>query len=356
MDVFIARQPIFNNKKQVIAYELLYRDSYKNYFDGSISSDVATSTLLMNSYYSFGMDKLVGEGKAFINFDKALILNDVPNLLNSKSVVVELLEDIQPDKNFIEKIKTLRSAGYTIALDDYVEGYPYEELVNLSHIIKIDFMGNTKDQIEQICPVLLKKKKLLLAEKVETIEEFIWAKNLGFSLFQGYFFSKPTVIQSKSVGNNAFQYIRLMEELSKKEPNNKRIAEIIEVDVTLTYKILKLVNSNYSLVSNVTSITHALAIMGSNTFKKWLSLATVQNIGETKIPELVKTSLIRANFMEKLGNHFGFRSNSEVPLIGILSVIDALLEKPMEELLESLPLSKEAKATLLNKESKYSPL
>lgn len=352
MDVYVARQPIFNREKEVVAYELLYRDTDNNFFDGSVAASVATSILLMNSYISFGINNLVGDAKAFVNFGKALIDSDIPLLLDSNKVVVELLEDIVPDRLFVEKIKMLKDKGYTIALDDYVEGYLYDELTELSDIIKVDFFGNSKEQIVNICHTWKRKGKLLLAEKVETDEIYQWAKRVGFDYFQGYFFSKPTMLKSKGIQESSFQYVKVMEELSRKEPDYKQIAKIIETDATLTYKLLKLVNSKFSLISNISSIQHALSILGIEAFEKWFSLAMVQNLSTSKPSEIVKISLIRARFLENISKGSKLSSYSqELMLTGILSVMDALLEKPMQEIVETLPITNIIKNALVNKES-----
>lgn len=355
MDVFVARQPIFDRDKVVIAYELLYREGDANYFNASVSDNIATSVLLMNSYLSFGMNALIGELKAFINFSKALINNDIPLLLNENNVVVELLESIKPDPFFINKIKELKKKGYIIALDDYAYGYEYIDLIELSDIIKIDFMQNTKSDIQKFVSEWKEKGKLLLAEKVETLEEFIWAKNLGFDYFQGYFFSKPMVLKNKTLSNSSFQYFNLMDKLSVDEPNYKEIANIIEKDVNLTYKLLKLVNSRFTLNQSINSIQHALSILGINSFRKWLSLAIIQNNLTSGQSELVKISLIRSSFVEKIAMASNLKMYaSELSLLGILSLIDVLLEAPMKDLLDNLSLSVDITNTLLGHKTKYS--
>jgi len=352
MDVYVARQPIFDNRKNVIAYELLYRDGDKNFFDLSVASNVATSILLMNSYISFGIDNLVGDARAFINFEMNLIKHDIPLLLDRDKIVIELLEDIVPDKAFMDKIKMLKSKGYTIAMDDYVQGYAFDDLVELVDIIKVDFFGNTKEEIQQICMKWKIHGKLLLAEKVETNEVFQWAKRIGFDYYQGYFFSKPTMMKSKKIEDSSFRYFELLEELNQPEPDNKRIAKIIETDATLTYKLLKLVNSRFGLAANISSVQHALAILGVAAFQKWLSLAVMQNLSADKPSELLKVSLTRARFMEGIGEHSNLkRHTEELMLIGLLSVIDGMLEQPMEEILNTLPLSQIIKDTLNNKET-----
>ncbi len=354
MEVYVARQPIFDKNNEVFAYELLYRNNENNFFDGSVTSNVATSLLIMNSYYTFGIDKLVGKGRAFINFDKHLIDSEIPHLLDKEKVVVELLEDIVPDKHFVEKVRKLKREGYTVAVDDYVEGYEYQELVDLSDIIKVDFFENTKEQIVSIAKEWKAKGKVLLAEKVETQEIFEWAKGLGYELFQGYYFSKPSMMKGKKMQESTFQYVQIMEELNRKEPDYKAIASIIETDATLTYKLLKLVNTNFTASKTINSIQHGLSILGIKAFEKWVSLAMVQDMSANVPDETIKVSMTRARFMEliALGSALKNQSN-EMMLVGILSVIDALLDQPMKEALEELPLAEPVKAALLYKEGPY---
>lgn len=354
MDVFVARQPIFDRSNKVVAYELLYRTNENNFFDFSVSSNIATSILLMNSYYSFGIDHLIGDRLAFINFSKALLENDIPLLLDENHVVIELLETVKPDQSLINKLNYIKERGYKIALDDFTYHYPYEELINMADILKVDFLNNSLEQIIEIYLKYKKQGKTLLAEKVETYELYLWARKVGFDFFQGYYFSKPVLMKRNALPGSAYQYFRLMDKLNVEEPNYKDIASIIETDVTLTYKLLKLINSRFSLVSNVSSIQHGLAILGLNTFRKWLSLAMLQNISTHKTPEVVKIAMIRSQFMEKVAKESSLKKYAEeVTFVGILSVIDVLLEAPMEEILKNLPLSDKIKATLLGEDNDY---
>jgi len=354
MEVFVARQPILDKSNNVYAYELLYRDSEKNFFDQSITSNVATSILLMNSYYTFGIDKLAHGAKTFINFGKYLIKSEIPMLLDSETVVVELLEDIEPDSLFIEKIEKLKTNGYTIAMDDYIKGYKYPKLVQLCDIIKVDFFENTKDEIKDIVKIWSKHNKILLAEKVETQEMFEWAKSIGFELFQGYYFSKPTVIKGRGMQACSYKYVQVMQALNEKEPDFKKIASLIEKDVTLTYQLLKLVNLKFTDEGKVVSVQHGLSVLGIKAFEKWFSLAMIQNLGTSKPSEIVKMSMIRARMLELIAMKENKTCEiSQMTLIGLLSMIDVLLERPMEEILEELPINKDVKDALLLKEGKY---
>ncbi len=354
MDIFVARQPIFNRMQEVVAYELLYRESEQNFFSGNVASNVATSILLMNSYLNFGIEHLVGHHRAFVNFDKQLIDNDIPQLLNKESVVIELLEDIVPDEAFIEKIKTLKNAGYTVAIDDFIDSYEFLELVELCDIIKVEFMGESRESIEKICRTWKPKGKLLLAEKVETREEYDWAKSIGFDYFQGYFFSKPSMVKSKGIEEDGSKYIRLMGMMNVKEPDFKEISAMIEMDVSLTYKLLKLVNNNFTASKKIGSIHLAVSMLGVKALRKWVSLAMVQNLGSPETTELIITSMVRSHLLEGICNHSDLKPHTdELTLMGILSILNVMLKKPMAELLVDLPITDEIKDTLLGKESPY---
>jgi len=355
MDIYVARQPIFDSENNVFAYELLYRDGLTNSFDRSIAGNIATSIVLTNSYLSFGLNNLV-EGKlAFVNFDKHLILSGVPELLDKERVVIELLETIVPNSQLIEKVKKLTEEGYQCAIDDYIEGYKYPKLVEACSIVKVDFLENTHEDIRKITREMSALNKILLAEKIETKEEYEWAKSLGYHYFQGYFFSRPLLEKRKTFSDSAMQYIRLMQELSDKEPNIAAIAKIIEIDVSLTYKLLKLVNSKLGLNHEVVSVQHAIALLGLHSFSKWLSLAMVQNIGEGKVNELSKYALMRSYMLDKVATATNFTMfRDELVIIGTLSVVDALLEMDMKQVLDQLPLSDGVKGTLLGEVTMFS--
>ena len=357
MDIFVARQPIFNRHQEVIAYELLYRDSDQNFFSGNVTSDVATSILLMNSYLNFGISHLVGHHKAFLNFEKELVMNDIPQLLDKSNVVIELLEDVVPDQAFMNKIKDLKSSGYTIAIDDFVEDYAYNDLVDLCDIIKVEFLGESRKSIEKICRTWKPKGKLLLAEKVETREEYEWAKSIGFDYFQGYFFSKPSMIRSKSVKDDSSSYIRLMTALNADEPDYNEITSFIELNVGLTYKLLKLVNSRFVKSNTISSIKHAVSMLGIRSLRKWVSLALVQTMSTNETSELIVTSMVRSHLLESIARNSNFKTHSdELTLMGILSILDVMLKRPMAELLEELPVADTIKSALVGEPSLYTPI
>lgn len=357
MFVYVARQPIFDASFEVIAYELLYRDSKANIYNQHLTDTVATSILLLNSYLSVGMNLLTDNKKGFINFGPQLIMEDIPELLSNERIIIELLESVVPDKALIKKLTHLKKAGYTIALDDYIYGYPYTEFIEIADIIKVDFIANNRNNIRKICTQLKPYNKILLAEKIETLEEFQWAKSLGFEFFQGFFFSKPIIIESKKLTGTTYNFMTILKELDQPLPDYKKISTIIETDVIMTFKILTLVNSSYALVDNVSSIQHAISILGIDAFTKWFTLATIHQLGNNKPHELVKLAMIRMKFLENVGEFSVFKQHVHpLRLIGLLSVIDALTGSSLDKVLQQLPLSKNIKDTLLGKETLYSTI
>ena len=355
MEIFVARQPIFDVENNVIAYELLYRNGLENSYDKSVAGNVATSIVLLNSYLTFGMQNLVEGKTAFVNFDKHLIMSGIVELLDPDRVLIELLETIIPDDRFINRIKDLKEKGYQFAIDDYFEGYKYKEIIEECNIVKVDFMNNTKEQIAALTWTLRSQNKLLLAEKIETKEDFEWAKSIGYEYFQGYYFAKPVVETRKTFSESAMQYIRLMGQLSEPEPDVAKISRIIEIDVSLTYKLLKLVNSKLGLSQEVVSVQHATMLLGLQSFSRWLSLAMVQNIGEGAVNALSKYALIRSFMLDRIASCTSYSMfRDELVIIGTLSVVDGILEMDMVQILEQLPLSDGVKGTLLGEETMFS--
>lgn len=360
MNIFIARQPIFDRDFKIKAYELLYRDSdINNAFNLNIPGNVATSIVLLNSFLNFGLKRLVGEEKAYFNFEANLIKKGIIELLNPEKIVIEILENVSIDSTLIEEISRLSEQGYSFAMDDLVaseERMSLEDLIKKCDIVKIDFMRNSKIEIVKLAKYWKVEGKTLLAEKVETKEEFKWAKNIGFDLFQGYYFAKPTIRSQKQLSDSALQYVYIMSELSNPEPDIDHISNLIEGDASLTYKLLKMVNANSRFSDEIKSIKHAIMMLGIIAFERWLSLIMVQRLSDFKTHELVKYSLIRTHLLKDIAEHSKFSEyRDELSLLGTLSVMDGILDMPMKEVLEAIPVSHELKNTLLGKKSKYSP-
>ena len=239
MDIFVARQPIFDAKKRVYAYELLYRAGEQNQ-SNVINGDQATSSVVANTLMLIGLDSLTQGRMAFINFTRQLIEEEIPTVFSNELLVVEILEDIIPDKAFIKSCRSLKEQGYVLALDDFVLDYPYEEIVDLVDIIKVDFLLTNPSERHAIIQKYRGRNIRFLAEKVETLEQFEEAVRAGYTYFQGYFFAKPVIMKHKDIKPAAFSYVKILEELGGEQPEYERIAEAIEFDVSLSYKLLRL--------------------------------------------------------------------------------------------------------------------
>lgn len=349
MDIFVARQPIFDRNKDIVAYELLYRNSLKNFFDPSVSSSKATSILITNSHINIGMDNLVEDKYAFINFDATLINNDIPSLLNKNRVVIEVLENVEPDRAFLSNIIDLKKKGYTLALDDFTLEYPYKNTIPLYDIIKVDFMLSGLDDAAKIIQKYGNGKRRFLAEKIETVKEFKMAMDMGYDYFQGYFFSKPEIIQGKSPTSINMQYIKLKEEMSKDEINFTKITEIIESDIGLSYKLLRLVNS-FALSSEVTSIRHALAILGIKEIEKWINFIMVSDFVSDGADEIVKISIIRSRFAELIAENSSKKEMKyQATLVGLFSMIDVVMGKSLDRIFREIPMNSNVKDAIMGK-------
>ncbi|GHU60357.1 hypothetical protein FACS1894171_1480 [Clostridia bacterium] len=350
MNFFVARQPIFDSKMRVYAYELLYRSAqYTNSFNEELNPDMASSEIMIESFLSMGIDKLTGDKRAFVNFTEALLKQNVATLFPKQSLVVELLETIDPTDEVIEASKLLKRNGYTLALDDFVLSEEYMPLVEIADIIKIDFLLSSLEEIKEIIARVDTKKTRLLAEKIETQEMFDLAKELGFAYFQGYFFSRPVILSDRKLSPLKFNYLNLMRYVNRPEMDFGRVASAIRHDMSLSYKLLRLVNSAYFGFRNeIKDIKHALSILGTNEIKKWVSLISMMGIQDGKPDEIIRMSMIRARFLELMGAEINLGASSEnLYLTGLFSLIDVITEHPKEEILEQLYLPDIITKTLL---------
>jgi c-di-GMP-related signal transduction protein len=347
MDVFLARQPILDRFNKLFGYELLFRDSDKNTCQ-SEDGDKATIEVIKNSFINIGIDKVTGGKKAFINFTENILKSDIFIVLPPKSVIVEILEDIEPTEEILELCKKLKILGYTIALDDFVYSSKYRKLIEITDIIKVDFKITKGSERKKVIDEVNSPHIKFLAEKVETIEEFNEAISLGYSYFQGYYFSKPLIISGKRISENKAIYMKILQEINNNNFTIDRIEDLIKMDLSLSFKLLKLINSaNYSFRSEIKSIGQALALLGEKEIKKWLYLIAFKTIGEDKPEIIIINSLTRAKFAELVADKIRVRTNPfNAYLIGMLSMVDLLLDRPLEQILEELLIPIEVKDAL----------
>lgn len=354
MDIFVARQPIFNQRQEVYAYELLYRSGI-NKFYSSLDGDQATSEVITNSFLLIGLETLTRGKIAFINFTKNLLEDEVATLLPKEQIVIEILQDIEPDAKTIQACKKLKEMGYRLALDDFVYDEKFLPLIELVDIIKVDFLTTSEKERGALIYRAGLQNTSFLAEKVETMEDYIQAKELGYSYFQGYFFSKPLIVASRDIPSFKLTFIKILQEIHRPEINFDQLEKLIKTDVSLSYKLLKFINSlAFGFYSEIRSIKQALAILGETEIRKWLSLIAIQTVGKNKPDELMIMALCRARFCELVASRVGLGDrSSDLFLLGMFSLIDAFLDQPMAKILAELPIAEEIKLALLGRENRF---
>lgn len=355
MDIFIARQPIFNRHKKLYAYELLHRISGENVYN-SFDGDRATANLLINTFLSIGLDKITSSNKAFINFTEQHLLEGTALGLSPDNIVVEILEQVPASPEIISACRELKEQGFTLALDDFVFTDGMEPLVELVDIIKIDFLEQNLKEIEDQNKHFNKGHKLL-AEKIETYGQFTAALDMGFDYFQGYFFCRPEVLIRKDISSLKANLLSLLAEVNKKEFSLAAVEKMIGVDVSISYKLLRYINSvYYFLVTKVTTIGRALNYLGESGTRRFVSLVAASELSSDKPHELLRTSLTRARFCELLARHSpqGY-DPEELFLMGLFSLLPAMLDMEMVDIMEQLPLSTSVAGSLLGRESPYTP-
>lgn len=347
MDVYVARQPIFDRNMNVLGYELLYRRSINNFYEG-FNDNQATAELINNAFLTMHFHELTGGTKAFINFTLDMVIKEIPQLLPKESTVVEVLEGFEISDKLVEACRQLREDGYIIALGDFVHKESNQALIETAHIVKIDF-STTGIDIQRRLIEKYKNKVKFLAEKVETREEYQLALDMGYDYFQGYFFSKPVIIKSKEIDSINMNLIRIMGLLNEKEPDFQKITAIIETDIGLSYKLLKLANSViFGSINRIQSINHALVQLGITELRKWIFILMLKDIQSIENKELIKNCLIRAKFMELLCVDIGKNeSKLDYFLTGMFSSIDVLMNRDMKLIVDELPLTDDVKGALL---------
>ncbi|MBM7578716.1 EAL and HDOD domain-containing protein [Jeotgalibacillus terrae] len=354
--MFIARQPIFKRDLDTYGYELLYRSSqHAAGYDGTDAN--LSTTAVLQGLLETGVGKISDYSRVFVNFTRDMLLSDFLEVIPPEHMVIEILEGTILDDTLIQRVQELKKMGYKIALDDFDSDLSKYELMNDSDIIKFDIRSTPLDAITTQVAEAHFRKKTILAEKVETLEEFEHAKQMGFHLFQGYFFSRPNIITRATYKRQyKHTYLRVLQELKTPEPSYQKLTEIIETDASLSYRLMKIIShSNKDQLSF--SIKRALVQMGIRNFERWINILMLQDLAEDKPDELLKISLVRSKFAEQLcgASHLQERK-IDAAVMALFSTIDAILDDHMETVLASVPLSTEIKAALINGDSLLAPI
>lgn len=346
--MFIARQPIFNRYKQVVAYELLFRQEREHTRFMETDAHAATA-FVVGGLFENGFHPIVGEKTAYINADYEFLVSDSPELLQPEKLMIEILEDVVADEELLSRLKKLKLMGYRFALDDYTEKVP-DSLLDCADVIKHDIQAVPMDSIDFRRISSVNEKAMFCAEKVETEEEFLKARNLGFEYFQGYFFRKPQIVEGvKGTKEINTTYTLIFQELQKDEPGFRRLEELISREPKMTYTLIRISSKAYSRKKNFT-LRRALVNMGLRQLQRWVYILMLQDLSRDKPRELMRLALARTDFGEKIARRSTLQKRrEEISLMCVLSAIDAMLDRPMDEALGELRISKDIKDALITR-------
>lgn len=360
--LFVGRQPIVDTEGNLYSFELLYRNGQTNAFP-DINPEIATIQVIVNTYLSPGFEQLATK-KTFINFTERLLMTDIFDTLDPKRVVIEVLEDVKINAFLVERLGQLKRRGFQLALDDFIlenEHQEYPELFSLIDYMKIDFLLSTP---AERCAVEALKKQYpritLLAEKIETEEHFVEAKNSGYELFQGYFFAKPDIVKSVKLPTDYLLYFELLKLLNDDHVKIDAISEVVMRDVSLTYKLLKRTNTYaYQSVEKISSIRQAILRIGLVEFRKWIQFLMIYQEApdepDARIKVLVNHSLVRANICELLAKRCGVRNPEDYYMLGMFSLMDLILKRAPNDIFPLLPLSSEMIQTYNREQTEMLP-
>src|SRR3954447_7868428 len=349
--VFIARQPIFDRGLEVTGYELLFRGANQNVAVIS-DHDEATSTVVINAFTEMGLERVVGTRRAWLNVSRDFLLGGFARALPRTRVVLELLEDQQIDDALLESLDDHRARGYEIALDDFAGNEELLPALDHVDIVKVDLLGRDPAAIEEDVDRLARHSLTLLAEKVETREEHERCQELGFDLFQGYFFCKPERMEARSVAPNRVTMLQLVAALQDPRTEIKELETLVSRDVALSYRLLRYITSAFfGLRREIDSIQRALMLLGTANVKRWATLSIFAGV-EEKPRELIETALVRARFCELAGDG----NKDQLFTLGLFSVVDALMDAPMENVLAPMPFPEEMRSALIGHEGEKGAL
>ncbi len=355
-DVFVARQPIFEADGRLAAYELLYRRSGASGGAEGATAEVMAAEVLVQTFLNIGVDQVTGDAKAFLNFTREMLVNGVYGLFDKRRVVIELLETVTPDDEVLATVETMVNNGYTIALDDFEYTPEWDRILPHVGIVKVDVLDRDLSSLEGLVARLKSFGAVLLAERVETQEVADRCRRLGFSMFQGYFFQRPEILTKTELSAGQLTILRLMNLLRDGNSSDAALDDAFRGDVSLTMKLLRTVNSAAMGGRGIESIRHAVRMVGRSELHKWLSLLLVSSVatrGGTDL-EVVRSALVRARFAEQIGRQSGDRRAAEsLFMVGLFSLLDALLRMPIGEVLEKIDLADEIKRALLVRAGPY---
>jgi c-di-GMP-related signal transduction protein len=352
MQRFLARQPIFNSERVVYGYELLFRSGPENRYDGTAPDLASASTV--DSILLFGMERLTPGCRSFLNCTRDFLIRDFATLLPKDRVVLEILETVAMDDEVHDACRRLKKAGYLLALDDFEDRPDWKPLIAMADFIKVDLLTTSLEDQVRLAHAYLPLHVRMLAEKVETYDDFHRTRGLGYTYFQGYFFSKPELLSRKDIPQNQMNYLRVLQAVNRAPMDTFEVSQRIKAEPSLSFRLLRYLNSpSFPLIVEVHSIPHALSLLGERGTRKWVSLIAVTCLATGKPAELVSLPLIRARFCELLAPYAGLaKSANDLFLLGLLSAMDGILDMRMPDVLEEIAIREDIRDALLGKTNK----
>lgn len=347
---YMARQPILDAQGSTFGYELLFRSTEKNAYDPTVGGDAATARLLINTIVEAGLDSIVGDKKAFINLTQHFLESpEMLDLIVPGRCVLEVLEDVEVTDQVLSGVEALRAKGHTIALDDFVDAEQFERLLPLAHIIKYDITEHTMDALADYRRSDEQAGRLSLVERVETQDEFNELLAAGFHYFQGYYFAKPAMLSGTTLPSNKIAVLQLLAQMNDSSLGIDELADTLSRDISLSVRTLKYVNSPLNgLYNEVTSIRHAVSLLGLERIRNWVNLLVVSGMDD-KPSELTKMALTRARFCQLMAGHQAHQDDAMYFTIGLLSLLGAMMDIELGAALEQVSLNDDMRDQIINR-------
>ncbi len=345
-EIYFARQPIYNRDFQVEGYELFYRQAGAESAQ-FLDAEIATSQVVLNTVTEVGLDRIVGPHKAFINIARDFVVGGYLEMFALPQLVFEVVADIVVDEPLLRSLRQLRQQGYRFVLDDYTDNEAYRALLEIADYVKIDMLVTPEEEVRRVVPLLRQRGVALIAERIETQSILELCQTLKFDFFQGYHFSQPKMLKFRGVPANQLAILQLVSKLHEPEIDLKAIESLIRQDVSLSYKLLRYINSAYfNLSRRIDSIQRAIILLGTKNIRSWATLISLANIDHHR-SDLITVALERAKMCELLAEAVGLKHKESGYTVGLLSVLDAMTQAPMELILAALPLDEEINEALL---------
>jgi len=348
----VARQPIYDAGMAVVAYELLFRKAAAA-ARAEIDDPRAATLQVVASALEVGLDKLTGGLPIHVNFSRDLLIAESPLPLPPEYVVVEVLETVPGDPQVIAGIQALRARGHRIALDDYSPAVTHPALLEVAHIVKVIVTGKHREELAALVRDLKKRGLQIVAEEVETVEQFEQCLELGFNYFQGYFLQHPKTFSAKRVQTSRLGMLRLVAALAKETESFEEIAQLISQDASMPYRVLRCINSSYyNLPRKIDSIQQAIVILGLENLRRLCTLVALQAFDD-RPSSLFVGALVRARMCEQLGRLADAKDTGPYFMTGLFSMLDVITGMSLAELMKELPLSTSVERALLAEEGEF---